>query len=59
MAYYQRVHSLNETDQNLMKRTRDALLGEWGFALSISPFEAELKLRHMLTSGTSGEPSAL
>jgi RNA polymerase-interacting CarD/CdnL/TRCF family regulator len=59
LAYYQRVHSLNETDQNLMKRTRDALLGEWGFALSISTFEAELKLRHMLTSGSSGEPSTL
>jgi RNA polymerase-interacting CarD/CdnL/TRCF family regulator len=59
LATYQRMHSLNETDLNLMKRTRDALLSEWGFALSITLFEAELKLRNMLTAGISAGTSQL
>jgi CarD family transcriptional regulator len=57
LTSFQKVHSLNETDQNLMRRTREALLSEWGYALSISIFDAEVKLRHMLTAGMTGEPS--
>jgi RNA polymerase-interacting CarD/CdnL/TRCF family regulator len=55
LAAFQQIHSLNDNDQNLMKRSRDALLGEWGYALSIPALEAESELRRMLTAGTSGE----
>lgn len=50
LSAYQRVRPLNDNDQSLMKRTRDALIDEWGFALSILPAQAETELRHLLTS---------
>jgi len=52
---YQQEKSLNDNDQNLMKRSRDALLGEWGFALSVPPMQAESELRRLLTSGVAGD----
>lgn len=56
LATYQQAHSLNDNDQNLMKRSREALLGEWSYALSVPVVEAELELHRMLATGTSGEP---
>jgi RNA polymerase-interacting CarD/CdnL/TRCF family regulator len=56
LTTYQQGHSLNDNDQNLMKRSREALLGEWSFALSVPTSEAEEELRRMLTAGTSGNP---
>ena len=50
LSTYQQVRPLNDNDQNLMRRTRDALLGEWGFALSIPAMQAESELRRLLTS---------
>ncbi len=41
---------LNDYDQAAMKRLQAALLGEWGFALSVSPQQAEQGLRRLLTS---------
>lgn len=55
LSIYQKVRPLNDNDQNLMRRTRDAFLGEWGFALSIPVVEAETELRRMLTTGATGE----
>ena len=55
LAAYQLVKSLNDHDQMLMKRTRAALISEWGFALSIPPAQAEADLHHLLASGTSGD----
>ena len=51
---FQQARSLNENDQNLLKRTREALLGEWGFALSIPPMKAESELHRLLTSKAVG-----
>ncbi len=55
LSAYQQVRPLNDNDQNLMRRSRDALLDEWGFALSIPPLQAESDLRRLLTSGTAGD----
>src|SRR5512138_707848 len=33
---YQQIRPLNETDQSLMKRVHNALIGEWVFALSVT-----------------------
>lgn len=49
LSTYKQAHSLNDNDQNLMKRSRDALLSEWGFVLSVPPYEAELELQRMLS----------
>lgn len=53
LSAYQRVRPLNDNDQSLMKRTRDALIDEWGFALSVLPAQAETELRHLLTSSAA------
>ena len=56
LAIFQQAHPLNDNDQSLMKRSRDALLGEWSYSLSVPVVEAESELRRMLATGTSGEP---
>jgi RNA polymerase-interacting CarD/CdnL/TRCF family regulator len=56
LATYQQAHQLNDNDQNLMKRSREALLGEWGYALSIPAMEADAELRRMLATSTTVEP---
>jgi RNA polymerase-interacting CarD/CdnL/TRCF family regulator len=53
LATFQQVRPLNDNDQNLMKRSRDALLGEWSYALSVPLVEAEAELRRMLATGAS------
>jgi RNA polymerase-interacting CarD/CdnL/TRCF family regulator len=55
LVEYQRVRPLNETDQSLMKRVHNALIGEWVFALSVSIMDAEKELRRILTSGKMSE----
>ncbi len=45
----QKIKSLNDNDQMLLKQVKNALLGEWGFALSITPAQAELELHRLLT----------
>lgn len=45
----QKIKSLNDNDQMLLKQVKSALLGEWGFALSITPAQAELELHRLLT----------
>ncbi len=49
LAAFARIHALNDNDQAFQKRARSLLAGEWGYALSITPAEAEFKLQHMLT----------
>ncbi len=55
LADYQQIRPLNETDQSLMKRVHNALIGEWVFALSVSIVDAEKELRRILTRGKLGE----
>ncbi len=52
---YQQIRPLNETDQSLMKRVHNALIGEWVFSLSGTIVEAEKELRRILTTGQLGE----
>jgi RNA polymerase-interacting CarD/CdnL/TRCF family regulator len=53
LASFQQVHTLNYNDQNLMKRSREALLGEWIYVLSVPAAQAESDLRRMLEGGTA------
>lgn len=55
LATFQQSHSLSDSDQNLMRRSREALLSEWMHAFSIPTVEAEEDLRTMLAAGDSGE----
>jgi len=48
LSAYRQTRPLNDNDQAILKRSRDALLGEWAFALSVSPAQADLDLHHML-----------
>jgi len=56
LTTYQQVRALNDNDQNLMKRSREALLGEWSHVLSVPVMEAETELRRMLGVGISDVP---
>jgi RNA polymerase-interacting CarD/CdnL/TRCF family regulator len=48
LSAYGQVRSLNDNDQALLKRSCDSLLGEWAFALSVSPTDAHLELHRLL-----------
>lgn len=48
LSAHQRVRTLNENDQALLKRSQSALLGEWGFVLSVTPAQADLELHRLL-----------
>jgi RNA polymerase-interacting CarD/CdnL/TRCF family regulator len=52
---FRRGKSLNENDQLLLKRAQSALLGEWGFSLSIPAMQAESDLYRLLKFGTAGD----
>jgi RNA polymerase-interacting CarD/CdnL/TRCF family regulator len=52
---FRRGKSLNENDQILLKRAQSALLGEWGFSLSIPAMQAESDLYRLLKFGTAGD----
>jgi RNA polymerase-interacting CarD/CdnL/TRCF family regulator len=55
LSAYRQVRPLNENDQALMRRAQSALLGEWGFALSVTPAQAELELHRLLTPAPAGD----
>jgi len=50
LSTYRNVRPLTDSDQALLKRSQNALLGEWGFALSVTPLQAEIELNRLLTS---------
>jgi len=50
LSTYRNLRPLNDSDQALLKRSQNALLGEWGFALSITPLQAEIELNRLLAS---------
>jgi hypothetical protein len=37
-----------------MKRAQHALVGEWGFVLSVTPAQAESEMQHLLSVSTPG-----
>ena len=49
IASFSRIHSLNDDDQTALKRARSLLAGEWGYALSVTPAEAETRLLRLMT----------
>ena len=56
LATYQQEHQLNDHDQSVMKRSIEALLGEWIHAFAVPISEAERELHRMLADGnTTGE----
>jgi CarD family transcriptional regulator len=48
LSAYRRDRSWNEYDNALMKRMQKALIGEWSFALSVTPQDAEAELHRLL-----------
>lgn len=46
----QQVRPLNDNDRIILKQSRNTLLGEWGFVLSITPEQAEHELYRLLAS---------
>lgn len=51
LAAFARIHALNDYDQSYLRRARSLLAGEWGYALSVTPAEAESKLQRLMTPG--------
>jgi RNA polymerase-interacting CarD/CdnL/TRCF family regulator len=51
----QQHKSLNENDQYILKRTQNALLGEWGYSFSIPTTQAAADLHRMLNPVNAGE----
>jgi RNA polymerase-interacting CarD/CdnL/TRCF family regulator len=55
LSAHKREHPLNDNDQNLMRRSREALISEWGFVLSMPPYEVELELHRLLSGNALSE----
>ena len=53
LSTHRHFHPFNDGDQALLKRTRNALLDEWSFVLSIPRAQAEDDLHHLLVSHPS------
>lgn len=45
--------SLNDDDKNILRRARNLLCAEWGFAFSIPPSQAESELQHILVKDSA------
>jgi len=52
LSAYQRQQGrpMNDNDQMILKQSRNTLLGEWGFVLSITHAQAETELHRLLAS---------
>ena len=55
LSAYRRKKALNDNDQALLKQSQAALISEWGFALSITPAQAEDELHRILATGPAGK----
>jgi RNA polymerase-interacting CarD/CdnL/TRCF family regulator len=51
--YVVQVRDMNDHDQMILKQSRNTLLGEWGFVLSMTPAQAEHELHRLLTPAVS------
>jgi len=49
LSSYQQGTQLNDHDSLVLKQTRESLLGEWAYALSVPQQQAELELYRLLT----------
>ncbi len=50
LSTYQKTRSLNDSDNTLLKQSRNILLGEWEFVLSVPRAQAEIELYRLLAS---------
>jgi len=48
----QKIKPMNDNDQVVLKQSRNTLLGEWEFVLSVTHAQAELELHHLLRPQT-------
>ena len=55
LANFRKKKPLNDNDQALLKQSQNALIAEWGFALSLTPAQAEAELHRILTAGAAGD----
>ncbi len=55
LVTFGKVHGLNDSDEALLKRAQNALLGEWGYALSVTPQQAEQQLRRLVGLPTAAD----
>ena len=53
LATYRHFYALNEDDQAILKRSQNALLGEWSLIMSIPLERAEHELHNLLNSPSS------
>jgi RNA polymerase-interacting CarD/CdnL/TRCF family regulator len=49
----QQARPMNDNDQMILKQSRNTLLGEWGFVLSITHAQAEHELHRLLAPAVS------
>jgi RNA polymerase-interacting CarD/CdnL/TRCF family regulator len=54
LATYRQAHSLNLDEQTLLKRSKNTLVGEWSYALSVTPTQAEHELYRLLALDALG-----
>ncbi len=55
LTSFREAKPLNDNDQAVLKRLQTSLLSEWGFALSITPAQAELELRRLLSPASASD----
>jgi RNA polymerase-interacting CarD/CdnL/TRCF family regulator len=53
LTAFRHVRSLNDNDQALLRRVESSLLSEWGYALSITPTEAQIQMRRLLETAVA------
>jgi RNA polymerase-interacting CarD/CdnL/TRCF family regulator len=55
LTSFRQAKPLNDNDQAVLKRLQTALLSEWGFALSVTPAQAEMEMRRLLTPASAAD----
>jgi RNA polymerase-interacting CarD/CdnL/TRCF family regulator len=55
LANQRQVRALNDNDQILMRRAQHALIGEWGYSLSIPIAQADHDLQLLLAATVGGQ----
>lgn len=48
LASFRQGRPLSDNDQHLLKRTQQALIGEWGYSMSITAAQAEHEMHRLL-----------
>lgn len=53
LTAFRLIRSLNDNDQALLRRVESSLVSEWGYALSITPAEAQIQMRRLLETASA------